>query len=74
LSYCIYLVNEPVQKLVSLAVALVARGDGLLFTALWVPGAVLLPLMAAWLLHPNVERPAARAGRDLAGRSLMATT
>jgi len=67
-------VNEPVQKVLSLALALVARGDGLLFTALWVPGAILLPLVAAWLLHANVEQPAARAGRSLLGRSALATT
>jgi peptidoglycan/LPS O-acetylase OafA/YrhL len=70
LSYCIYLVNEPVQKML----VLVARGDGLLFTALWVPGAILLPLVAAWLLHANVEQPASRAGRGLSRRSPLATT
>ncbi|HJS88223.1 MAG TPA: acyltransferase [Acetobacteraceae bacterium] len=74
LSYCIYLVNEPVQKLLSLAFAFVARGDGALFTALWVPGAILVPLLAAWLLHAHVEQPALRAGRDRAGRGVLVAT
>ncbi|MBV8615897.1 MAG: acyltransferase [Acetobacteraceae bacterium] len=67
LSYCIYLVNEPVQKLLSLILALVVRGDGLLFTALWVPCAILLPLLMARLLHARVEQPASRAARDVVG-------
>ncbi len=72
MSYCIYLVNEPVQKLLSLAFALTAGGNGVLFTALWVPGAVLLPLALAKLLHARVEQPALRAGRELAGRRVLA--
>ena len=67
ISYCTYLVNEPVQKLLSLVLALLARGDGLLFTTLWVPGAILLPLLMARLLHAHVEQPASRAARDLLG-------
>ncbi len=73
LSYCIYLVNEPVQKLLSLALALTARGNGVVFTALWVPGAVLLPLALAWVLHTTVEQPALRARRGLTARPVLAT-
>ena len=47
-SYCIYLVNEPVQKLLGVTLALVVQGDATLFTALWLPGAVVLPILAAW--------------------------
>jgi hypothetical protein len=38
------------------------------FTAFWVPPAVLLPLLAAALLHRYVEAPALRHGRTLARR------
>jgi peptidoglycan/LPS O-acetylase OafA/YrhL len=65
-SYCIYLVNEPVQKLLGVALAVLVQGDPSLFTTLWLPGAVLLPVLAAWLLHEWIERPAQRYGRDLA--------
>jgi peptidoglycan/LPS O-acetylase OafA/YrhL len=64
-SYCVYLVNEPVQKLLGLGLAALAGGDPALFTALWLPGAVLLPLGAAWWLHRRVEQPALRWGRAL---------
>jgi peptidoglycan/LPS O-acetylase OafA/YrhL len=60
LSYPLYLVNEPVQKLLGRALAAVARGDGAWFSALWIPGALALPLGAAWLLHVGVEMPAMR--------------
>jgi peptidoglycan/LPS O-acetylase OafA/YrhL len=68
-SYCIYLVNEPVQKLLGVTLATVAQGDVALFTALWIPLAVALPILAAWWLHERVEVPALRRGRDLAQRS-----
>ena len=68
LSYCIYLVNEPVQKLVGVALAHVARGDGTLFTIVWLPAATLLPIGAGWVLHRTVE-PAGQAwGRTASGR------
>jgi peptidoglycan/LPS O-acetylase OafA/YrhL len=77
-SYCLYLVNEPVQKLLGLGLAALADGDPALFTALWLPGAVLLPLGAAWCLYRTVEQPALRWGRVLSpdrdtGRSTMPT-
>ena len=56
-SYCIYLVNEPVQKLLGVALAVVVQGNAALFTALWLPGAVVLPLLAAWWLHEWIEAP-----------------
>ena len=71
-SYGIYLVNEPVQKVLGLALALVVHGNATLFTALWLPGAAALPILAAWALHVWVEAPALRRGRSLARRSMPA--
>jgi peptidoglycan/LPS O-acetylase OafA/YrhL len=68
-SYCLYLVNEPVHKLLIGGIAALANGDALLFDVLWLPAATLLPLLAAWWLHVAVEAPALRWGRD-AARSL----
>jgi peptidoglycan/LPS O-acetylase OafA/YrhL len=56
-SYPLYLVNEPVQKLLGLALARLAGGDAAVFTALWLPAAAGLPLAAAWLLHRTIELP-----------------
>ncbi|HUB46881.1 MAG TPA: acyltransferase [Acetobacteraceae bacterium] len=71
LSYCIYLTNEPVQKLLGLLLAAGVGGNGVLFTAIWLPGAVLLPVLLSIVLHRWVETPALRRGRryarDLAG-------
>jgi peptidoglycan/LPS O-acetylase OafA/YrhL len=58
LSYAIYLANEPVQKLLGVGLARMAGGDALLFAALWVPLAILLPVAAALWLHLRIERPA----------------
>jgi len=71
-SYGIYLVNEPVQKVLGLVLALVVHGNATLFTALWLPGAAALPILAAWALHVWVEAPALRRGRSLARRSMPA--
>ncbi len=66
ISYSLYLVNEPVQKLCGVALAAMANGDALLFTILWLPGAVALPLGAAWWLRLWIEMPALRYGRAVA--------
>ena len=66
LSYSIYLVHEPVQRLLGVVLASLVRGDAALFTALWIPGAVVLPVLAAWWLHVRVEVPAQRYGRGMA--------
>ena len=65
-SYSIYLVHEPVQRLLGIALASLVRGNAPLFTALWIPGAVVLPVLAAWWLHVWVEVPAQRYGRGMA--------
>ena len=71
-SYSIYLVNEPVQKVLGLLIARYAEGDGMLFTLLWVPGAIVLPLGLAWVLHKRIEQPALHAGRRLLARPRLA--
>ncbi len=65
-SYCIYLVNEPVQKLLGVLLAPLVNGDAALFTALWIPGAIALPILASWGLHEWIELPAQRHGRVMA--------
>jgi peptidoglycan/LPS O-acetylase OafA/YrhL len=66
LSYCIYLTNEPVHKLLGLGLAAAAGENGMLFTALWLPGAVLLPLLLSVALRAWIEVPAQRWGRAYA--------
>lgn len=65
-SYCLYLVNEPVQKLFGISLAVFVKGDATLFAAFWIPGAVALPLLASWWLHKGIEIPAQRYGRGIA--------
>jgi peptidoglycan/LPS O-acetylase OafA/YrhL len=71
-SYCLYLVHEPLQKLLGIALARFARDNAPLFTAIWLPGAILLPLLAAWWLHRAIEQPTLRYGRGLAKRAAVA--
>ena len=66
ISYCLYLVNEPIQKLLGVTLAQMAGGGATMFTVLWVPAAVLIPLWAAWWLHFRIEVPALHRGRLLA--------
>ena len=66
ISYCLYLVNEPVQKLLGVTLAVLVQGDAALFTALWIPGAIVLPLLASWWLHEHIELPAQHFGRHVA--------
>jgi peptidoglycan/LPS O-acetylase OafA/YrhL len=73
-SYCLYLVNEPVQKVVGVVLAIAVQGDATLFTALWIPGAVALPTLAAWWLHAWIETPALRWGRTVAQRGMRTAT
>lgn len=65
-SYCIYLTNEPIQKALGLALAILADGNGTWFTAWWLPAGILLPLAASTWLHRRVEAPWHRWGRKLA--------
>ena len=66
ISYPIYLANEPVQKALAFVLVRCVAGNPWVFDALWLPGAVLLPLgVAAWL-HRYVEAPAHQWGRGVA--------
>jgi peptidoglycan/LPS O-acetylase OafA/YrhL len=71
ISYPLYLVNEPAQQVFGNALANMARGDRLRFAAFWVPGALLLPIALAWLLHVGIEVPTMRRFRA-AGRVALA--
>jgi peptidoglycan/LPS O-acetylase OafA/YrhL len=62
-SYPLYLVHAPVQKLLGRALADAAQGDAALFSAIWLPASLLLPLGLAWLLHEWVEAPGMRRFR-----------
>ena len=64
ISYCVYLVNEPVQKLLGRILAFEADGNSIVFTMLWVPSAILLPVLIAWWLHRAIEQPALRWGKS----------
>lgn len=73
LSYTIYLTNEPVQKLLGIALARIVGGDGGLFTLFWCPLALVLPvLLAAWL-HRGVELPAMRWSQTFVRRGELRT-
>jgi peptidoglycan/LPS O-acetylase OafA/YrhL len=65
ISYCVYLVNEPILKLASGVLSRVADGDALLFTLLWLPVATLLPIGVSGWLYKHLEVPALRLGRSL---------
>jgi peptidoglycan/LPS O-acetylase OafA/YrhL len=68
ISYCVYLANEPIQKVAGAALSRFAGGDGRLFTVFWIPLSIGLPLLAAAWLHTHLEEPAQRFGRALARR------
>jgi peptidoglycan/LPS O-acetylase OafA/YrhL len=67
-SYCIYLVNEPVQKVLGVTLAGLCGGDAALFTTWWLAGAILLPLSLGWVLHETVEKAGQRWGRRVSER------
>ena len=67
-SYPIYLANEPIQKALGCMLAWVADGDAMLFSAMFAPLALLVPVGAAVLLHKYLERPALRWGKARARR------
>ncbi|HTI03651.1 MAG TPA: acyltransferase [Acidisoma sp.] len=57
ISYTLYLIHAPLQRLLMLGIAPWAGGDGRLFTLLWALPAILLPLAAAALVHRWIEEP-----------------
>jgi len=56
-SYPLYLVNEPVQRASAMLVAPCVHGDPALFTVVWLPMAVVLPVVVAGWVHRFVEAP-----------------
>lgn len=72
-SYGIYLVNEPVQELFGVALARFSGGHSGLFTLFWLPGAIVLPIAAAALLHRWIEVPGQQWGRSLIARRRVTT-
>jgi peptidoglycan/LPS O-acetylase OafA/YrhL len=69
ISYCLYLVNEPVHKVAVGLLAGIAGGDAMVFTVLWVPVATLLPVAVSAWLHVRLEAPALRWGHAIARRA-----
>lgn len=59
ISYPLYLLNEPVQRGIAIILAPLAHGNAALFTLLWLPPALILPILAAKFLHQTIERPLA---------------
>jgi len=56
ISYPLYLLNEPIARALACLLVPLARGDALLFTCLWLPAALLLPIAAAAFAHRHIER------------------
>jgi peptidoglycan/LPS O-acetylase OafA/YrhL len=67
ISYPLYLVNEPVQRALVALLGPLAGGDPHRFTLLWLPPALILPVIAAGLLHQAVERPLMAPGASPRG-------
>lgn len=68
LSYGIYLVNEPVQRALGTLLVRATGPDPVLFTWLWLPLAIVLPVLAAAWLHRHVELPGQAWGRRMSQR------
>jgi peptidoglycan/LPS O-acetylase OafA/YrhL len=66
ISYPLYLIHAPVQRLLMLALAPGAHGDWVMFSLLWGPPAILVPILAAYALHRWVEVPCWRWSRGWA--------
>jgi peptidoglycan/LPS O-acetylase OafA/YrhL len=72
-SYCLYLAHEPLQRLLGLTIASLMQGSAASFTAIWIPGSIVLPVLVSWLLHERIEVPALRFGRTIARQTLAAS-
>lgn len=59
-SYPLYLLNAPVQRALAMLVAPFMAGDALRFTLVWLPLALVGPVLAAWAVHRWVEMPLMR--------------
>ncbi len=58
ISYPLYLVNQPVQRGCAMLIAPLVHGSAMNFTLLWLPAALVAPVLAAMALHHWVEAPA----------------
>jgi peptidoglycan/LPS O-acetylase OafA/YrhL len=65
ISYPLYLIHLPLQRLMMLALAPVVGGHAMIFSLVWGPAALLVPLLAAFALHRWVEVPCWRWSRRL---------
>jgi peptidoglycan/LPS O-acetylase OafA/YrhL len=65
ISYPLYLLNEPVQRAAAMFLAPHFGGGKLDFTLVWLPAAVIGPLVLAALLHHMIEKPMMRPGRKV---------
>ena len=72
ISYCLYLINEPVHKMLGQPLGWLAGGNAATFALLWIPLAIGLPIVAAAALHRYLEVPAQRWGQAIAQRSVAA--
>jgi peptidoglycan/LPS O-acetylase OafA/YrhL len=68
ISYPLYLIHAPVQRLLMLVLAPRAGGDWAVFSILWGPPAILAPIIAAYALHRWVELPCWQWSRHRAQR------
>jgi peptidoglycan/LPS O-acetylase OafA/YrhL len=68
ISYPLYLIHLPVQRLIILALAPLAGRHLVVFSLLLGPAAILAPLVIAAALHRRVEVPCWRWSRDAARR------
>jgi peptidoglycan/LPS O-acetylase OafA/YrhL len=67
-SYPLYLVNEPVQRGCAMIVAPLVHGDAAVFAAVWLPMAVVAPVVVAAWVHRWVETaPVVRRQSPVAG-------
>ena len=62
ISYPLYLLNQPVQRACAMLIAPWLHGDASLFTVLWLPAALSVPVLAAMALHTWIEAPAMKLG------------
>lgn len=69
ISYSLYLVNEPVHKLLCFLLSRMTGGNAGLFTLLWLPLAGGIPVALSFGLHRWIEAPALAWGRSLRAAS-----
>ncbi|HEX3982536.1 MAG TPA: acyltransferase [Acidisoma sp.] len=63
ISYALYLIHAPLQRLLMLWLAPLVHGDWQRFTLLWLAPAVALPILSAAMIHTWVEEPVRRWSR-----------